>query len=72
MPYQKIPPRVADLIDRFDELSDDCVVPSAVTAAIHSVSIRTVLRRYPSIRLAPNRIGQRVGDIRKMSRGEKI
>jgi len=64
--------RLTDLIRRFDELPDDCVVPSQVTAAIHNVSTRTVLRRYPLVRLTPNRVGVRVGDIRKMSRGEKL
>jgi len=64
--------RQADLIRRFDELSDDAVVPASVTAAIHNISMRTVLRQYPLVHLGPHRVGVRVGTIRKMSRGEKV
>lgn len=59
-----------DLVRRFDELSDDAVVPVEVPAAIHGVSKRTVQRRYPKVQLSPNRIGIRVGTIRAMSRSE--
>jgi len=62
--------RHRDLVRHFDQLPDDAVVPTAVTAAVHNISPRTVLRRYPKVQLSPNRIGQRVGTIRKMSRGE--
>jgi ABC-type proline/glycine betaine transport system ATPase subunit len=62
----------AAIVRRFDELPDDAVVPTEVTAAIHGVSPRTVRRRYPSVQLSPNRKGQRVGTIRAMSRAEKF
>jgi hypothetical protein len=62
---------IAEILRRFDTLPDDAIVPSRVTAAIHSVSTRTVRRTYPSVQLSPNRKGQRVGTIRAMSRAEK-
>jgi len=63
---------ITDILRRFDELPDDAIVPTAVTAAVHNVSPRTVRRRYPSVQLSPNRKGQRVGTIREMSRAEKL
>jgi hypothetical protein len=63
---------IAKILKKFDELPDDAVVPSRVTAAVHGVSERTVRRTYPSVQLSPNRKGQRVGTIRAMSRGEKL
>jgi len=62
---------IAEILRRFDQLPDDAVVPTQVTAAIHGVSPRTVRRRYLSVQLSPNRKGQRVGTIRAMSRAEK-
>jgi len=62
---------IAEILRRFDQLPDDAVIPTAMTAAIHSVSPRTVRRRYPSVQLSPNRKGQRVGTIRAMSRNEQ-
>jgi hypothetical protein len=62
---------ILEIIKRFDQLPDDAVVPTAVTAIVHSVSERTVRRVYPSVQLSPGRKGQRVGTIRAMSRGEK-
>jgi hypothetical protein len=67
----KMHPRHADLLRRFDQLSDDAVVPSQVTASILNISMRTVQRRLASVQLSPNRIGQRVGDVRAISRGVK-
>jgi len=63
---------IAEILRRFDQLPDDAVVPTAVTAAIHGVSPRTVRRRYPFVQLSPNRKGQRAGTIRAMSRAEKL
>jgi hypothetical protein len=62
---------VAEILRRFDQLPDDAVVPSSVTALVHGVSERTVRRIYPSVQLSPNRKGQRVGTLRAMSRAEK-
>jgi hypothetical protein len=62
---------IAEILRRFDQLPDDAVVPTKVTAIIHSISERNVRRTYPSVQLSPNRKGQRVGTIRAMSRAEK-
>ena len=48
---------IADIVRRFDQLPDDAVVPTRVTAAVHGVSPRTVRRIYPSVQLSPNRKG---------------
>jgi hypothetical protein len=45
---------IAKILKKFDELPDDAVVPSRVTAAVHGVSERTVRRTYPSVQLSPN------------------
>jgi hypothetical protein len=66
-----MPPDIAEILKRFDQLPDDAVVPTRVTAAVHGISERTVRRTYPSVQLSPSRKGQRVGTIRSMSRGEK-
>ena len=63
---------IAEILKRFDELPDCAVVRSAVTAAVLGLSERTVRRCIPSVRLTPNRKGQRVGDIRALVRGEKL
>ena len=62
---------ITEILQRFDELPDDAVVPTRLVAFLHSVSERTVRREYPSVRLTPNRTGVRVGDLRAMSRNEK-
>jgi hypothetical protein len=62
---------IAEILRRFDQLPDDAIVPSRVTAAVHGVSTRTVRRTYPFVQLSPNRKGQRVGTLRAMSRNEK-
>jgi hypothetical protein len=62
---------IAEILRRFDQLPDDAVVPTEVTAILHGVSERTVRRMYPSVQLSPGRKGQRVGTLRAMSRAEK-
>jgi hypothetical protein len=59
-----------EIIKRFDQLPDDAVVQTKVTALILGVSERTV--RYssylPRVQLSPGRYGQRVRDIRALVR----
>ena len=59
-----------EIIKRFDQLPDDAVVQSKVTALVLGVSERTI--RYhpnlPRVRISTGRYGQRVGDIRKLTR----
>jgi hypothetical protein len=62
---------ISEILQRFDSLPDDAIVLTRVTAVIHGISVRTVRRTYPSVKLSPNRIGQRVGTIRALSRNEK-
>jgi hypothetical protein len=57
-------------IKRFDDLPDDAVVPRRVTAAVLHMSERTVQRSIPTIKLSTRRRGNRVGDIRKIARGD--
>jgi hypothetical protein len=62
---------ITEILQRFDDLPNDAVVPTRVVALLHAVSDRTVRREYPVVRLTPNRTGVRVGDLRAMSRNEK-
>jgi hypothetical protein len=59
-----------EILERFDALPDDAVVPSRVTGIILGVSERTI--RYhpylPRVQISRGRYGQRVGDIRKLAR----
>ena len=59
-----------EILERFDVLPDDAVVPSKVTGIILGVSERTI--RYhpnlPRVQISRGRYGQRVGDIRKLAR----
>ena len=59
-----------EILQRFDSLPDDAILPSRVTGIILGVSERTV--RYhaqlPRIQISRGRYGQRVGDIRKLAR----
>jgi hypothetical protein len=63
--------RYADLVSRFDQLPDDAVVPVTVTAQLFNLSPRTVRNRFPSVQITPGRLGNRVGALRAISRGEK-
>jgi hypothetical protein len=54
----------------FDELPDDAVVPRRVTAAVLHISERTVRRSVPTVKVSARRRGNRVGDIRKIARGD--
>jgi hypothetical protein len=65
-----ISPALRELLERFDALPDDAVVPSKLTAIIIGTSERTV-RYHPQlkrIQIARGRYGFRVGDIRKLCR----
>jgi hypothetical protein len=61
---------VLESLKRFDALPDDAVVETAVTAAVTSLSERTV--RYhpqlPRVQISRGRYGQRVKDIRALVR----
>jgi len=59
-----------EVLQRFDSLPDNAILPSRVTGIILGVSERTV--RYhpqlPRVQISRGRYGQRVGDIRKLAR----
>jgi len=59
-----------EILQRFNLLPDDAILPSPVTGIILGVSERTI--RYhphlPRVQVNRGRYGQRVGDIRKLTR----
>jgi hypothetical protein len=59
---------IAELLKRFQHLPDEALVPSKVTAAVTSLSERTVRYdpRFERVYLTPTRYGHRVGNIRKV------
>jgi hypothetical protein len=67
---QKISP--LELIQNFDRLPDDAVVPDKVARIVLNESERSFRRnsKLRKIRLGPQRNGRRVGDIRALVRGE--
>jgi hypothetical protein len=59
-----------EILERFDLLPDDAVVPTKVTAIVMGLSERTV-RYHPHLprhEVSIGRYGQRAGDIRKLCR----
>jgi hypothetical protein len=61
-----------DILERFDRLPDDAVIPDPAAAEVLSVSPRTLRYRMPQlprIQLSRQRSGRRVGDIRALVRG---
>jgi hypothetical protein len=57
-----------EIIKRFDQLPDDAVVQTKVTALMTGLSEKTVRKHYPRVPVSPGRYGQRVGDIRSRVR----
>jgi hypothetical protein len=60
-----------ELIKHFDELPDDAVVQTKITALVLGLSERTVRShpKLPRTYLSQARYGQRVGHIRRLVRG---
>jgi hypothetical protein len=60
-------------IDRFAAMPDDAVVLDPEAAAVLRISVWTLKRHdpVPPIDLSPRRRGRRVGDLRRLIRGEK-
>jgi hypothetical protein len=64
--------KVRSILNRFDALPDDAVLQSSTTSIITGLSERTI-RYHPKLPrkyLTANRYGQRVGDVRRLIRGE--
>jgi hypothetical protein len=58
------PAQIEQILQRMPKLPDTAVVPIAVVAEHDNVSPRTVRRRYPLVKLSPNRSGVSVGYLR--------
>ena len=58
------------ILERFDSLPDDAIVPSKVTGIVLGLGERTI--RYhphlPRVQISRGRYGQRAADIRKLAR----
>jgi hypothetical protein len=57
-----------EIIKHFDELPDDAVLKTKITALLTGLSEKTVRKHYPRVPVSPGRYGQRVGDIRSRVR----
>ena len=59
-----------EILQRFDSLPDDAILPTKITGIVLGLSERTV-RYHPHLprkQIARGRYGQRVGDVRKLCR----
>jgi hypothetical protein len=69
-PVPSIPAKLREILERFDALPDDAIVPTKVTSILLGTSERTV--RYnphlPRVQVSRGRYGQRVRDIRNIVR----
>jgi hypothetical protein len=55
---------IDEILKRIQTLPDSAVVPIQVAAEHDNVSVRTVRRCYPLVKLSPNRSGVSVGYLR--------
>jgi hypothetical protein len=49
------PAEIREILKHLDEKPDSAMVPVEVVAEHDSVSVQTVRRRYPIVKLSPNR-----------------
>jgi len=63
-----------ELLEKFDTLPNDCIVPDRIAAAILAISVWTLRREnpVPARQISERRRGRRVGDIRAKVRGETV
>jgi hypothetical protein len=63
---------IIDLLQNFDKLPDDAIVPSKITAALLNISTRTLRRSppIPKVKTGTRSCGYRAGSIRALARGE--
>jgi len=61
-------PAAFELVKRFDDLPDDCVLPDKAVSLILGVSDRTTRYRLdlPRVQISQRRYGRRVGDVRAL------
>jgi hypothetical protein len=60
--------KIDEILQRIPKLPDSAVVPIQVAAEHDNVSVRTVRRRYPIVKLSPGRSGVRVEHLRNRGR----
>jgi hypothetical protein len=67
-------PTALELIRDFDSLPDDAIVSDVVARLVLNESERSYRRDrpVPRIEVGPQRGGARVGDIRRVARGQKL
>jgi hypothetical protein len=65
-------PSKMELIEKFDKLSDDQLVPDEVAAILCNISTRTLRRNnlIPRIKTGLRSGGRRVKDVRALTRGQ--
>jgi hypothetical protein len=63
---------IIDLLQNFDRLPNDAIVPPKVAAAVLGISARTLRRSppIPKIKTGIRSCGYRAGSIRALARGE--
>jgi hypothetical protein len=64
--------RLRQQLELFNALPDEGVAPTKLTALVLGLSERTVRRHpgLPRVQVSLGRYGYRVGDVRKVARGE--
>lgn len=63
-------PSAIELIENFDRLPNDAVVPTKIAAIVLGISEWTVRREHPLVYLSSRRRGMRVGTVRDIARGQ--
>ena len=65
-------PSKMDLIEKFDTLSDDHIIPDEVAALLCNQSTRTLRRNnlIPRVKTGVRSGGRRVKDVRALTRGQ--
>lgn len=66
-----MPAPIIDLLQNFDKLPDDAIVPSKITAALLNISTRQLRRSppIPKVKTGIRSCGYRAGSIRALARG---
>jgi hypothetical protein len=71
---RSLSPRHQPIFDRFDQLPNDVIAPDPVSAAVLGISTWTLNRTnpIPKRQITERSGGRRVGDLRRLVRGEPI
>ncbi len=62
-----------DVVQQFDRLPADAILPDPLSAKVLGISVWTLRRNNPTprVQVSKKRFGRRVGDIRALARGER-